>query len=330
MEKKVEFVLCAERGELERQVKLLISSIRKFGGLLKDSEIKCYSPRIGNNISRKTLEFMEDNNVEHINIKINNKYQNYGFANKVLSSAHAELNSKADFLIFLDSDMIVLNEPRHLILEDDYWIGLRPVETKLIGATGEDDPKFQYWQDVYNHFNLTLPSYRVKTSVTDEEILPYWNGGLIVIRRGLDLFKKWKDIFEEMMDQKMYPDGRMTFTDQISLAILVSMFLKNKMQILSYTYNYPIQRYESMVTSNKISKLRDLHIMHYHRIFFTTSNLNPLNCFFDNDDQSLWVKKSLVEHKIFPRTTIFRFKHYLRQNLRLLKSNVKKNVFRHF
>jgi len=84
--------------------KLLIYTLREFGGKLRDLPIFSYQPRKKYKISKETIAFFEKNQVEYIDLDLNKKYDYYPLANKPLSCAHREMNTNRDILIFLDSD----------------------------------------------------------------------------------------------------------------------------------------------------------------------------------------------------------------------------------
>ncbi len=56
MKKTLGFVLVVEAGDLENKTRLLIKSLRTFGGELKDSPIWAVQPRKGKRLSQKTFD----------------------------------------------------------------------------------------------------------------------------------------------------------------------------------------------------------------------------------------------------------------------------------
>ncbi len=160
MEKnKIEIVICTEGvGYLESQSKLLISSLREFGGKFKDLPIFSYQPRKKFKVSRETIAFFEENNVEYIDIELNKDFSDYPFANKILASNHREINTNAEILIFLDSDVFFLNEPKEFPDFGSCNVILRPVDMKNIGVENSEDKNATYWNNLYKLLSLSHSS----------------------------------------------------------------------------------------------------------------------------------------------------------------------------
>ena len=78
--KNAEIIICTEKGILESKSKLLVYSIRKFGGRFKDIPIFSYQPRKDFKISNDTISFFKKNNVEIIDLDLNKEYKNYSLA----------------------------------------------------------------------------------------------------------------------------------------------------------------------------------------------------------------------------------------------------------
>lgn len=160
MEKnKIEIVICTEGvGYLESQSKLLISSLREFGGKFKDLPIFSYQPRKKFKVSQETIAFFEENNVEYVDIELNKDFCDYPFANKILASHHREINTNAEILIFLDSDVFFLNEPKEFPDFGSCNVILRPVDMKNIGVENSEDKNATYWNNLYKLLSLSHSS----------------------------------------------------------------------------------------------------------------------------------------------------------------------------
>ena len=115
-----EIIICTENGYLENMSKLLIWSIREFGGEFRNIPIYSYQPRKGHQVSDETTRFFDNYGVELVDICLNQDYPHYPLANKIFACANREQNTSADILIFLDSDILFLNEPQGLIQLDGH------------------------------------------------------------------------------------------------------------------------------------------------------------------------------------------------------------------
>jgi lipopolysaccharide biosynthesis glycosyltransferase len=271
---KIAFLMCVEKGFLESQSLLLIRSLRKFGGGMKDAPVYCFSPRIWMPLEEKTIAEMEKLEVNYIDHNLNKLFPQFPRTNKIFVNAWAEENIDADFLVFLDSDTIFLNEPSKLILNESDDIGICPVHKKGISSRGEGDSKEAYWQEAYQICGSQVPPF-VKTVVSETKIRGHWNSGLISARREAGIFSQWKENINKLINARHFPPVRqkqgrqgigIPFLDQIALtAVLANR--PDKIYHLPSNYNYNMKIRPSMNPRDSSLCLDDIVHLHYHQCF---------------------------------------------------------------
>jgi hypothetical protein len=152
MDMPIDGVLCTEP-HLEKQSLLLVRSIRRFAGRLRDIPLFSFSPRDCLVPSARTLGEFESLNVVHQNIPLNTRYRDSGVANKPAVCAYAEATIPAERLAFFDSDTVMLDEPLELLLDNGVDVAARPVDTENIGVARVDaglgTANERYWQTLY-------------------------------------------------------------------------------------------------------------------------------------------------------------------------------------
>lgn len=203
--KKFELIILTEKGYLESMSKLLVYSLRTFGGKFKDIPIYSYQPRKDFRVSKKTLAFFEKYEVEYIDENLNTKFVDYPYANKPLACAHRELNTNAEHLIYSDCDIFFLNEPAEFDNFGDSDVIIRPVYIKNVGTGNENDENAAYWRALYAFLNVKVHRM-LNTSVDNHRILEYYNGGHIFSKTRSALFAKWNENFIKTMDHGLKPD----------------------------------------------------------------------------------------------------------------------------
>jgi len=218
--------------------RLLISSLREFGGVLKDIHVYSYQPRKGWEVSQETRKFFETNNVTLIEKVLNEKYTDYPFANKILASSHSEQMLKNEFLVFLDTDMVVLSEPVEFIIPSEYDAVLRPVDSKNIEAENEEDANYPYWEKLYEIAGVKNLAY-VTTSIDKKRIFSYWNSGHLLISNHRNIFQQREEDFRKVMKHNSQPEDGMFYVEQFVFAATISAMNCNVKQF-SHLYNYPI------------------------------------------------------------------------------------------
>src|SRR5262249_45451504 len=109
-------VTVIEAGPLEYQVCLLAESIRLWGGRLSRASIIAVNPRSGPDISSDTERILAKHNVEYRRIRRDDGLDWFPYLNKTAAIAHVA-QTYAGIILWLDADIIVLEEPSDLILE---------------------------------------------------------------------------------------------------------------------------------------------------------------------------------------------------------------------
>lgn len=261
----ITFVVCTEQGLLEPMSVTLVRSLRRFGGVFKDAPVLSYQPRPGYEIATETQRALEQLGVSHFTEPLNERYAHYPQGNKPPVCAHAERIATTEFLVFLDSDMVVLNEPNALLLPDNQSIGLRPADMVGVATNGPPDRNYAYWQKLYRLLNVDESSVpTVRTTVDQQTIQAYYNSGVMSVRRSAGIFSQWNRNFEKTMNARLKPKQGMFHTDQTTLAATL-LQQSTPVTVLPVTYNYPYHLHAQVPLEERITALKDATLLHYHK-----------------------------------------------------------------
>ena len=317
-----EIIICTEQGYLEKMSKMLVWSVRSFGGRYKNLPIYSYQPRSGHDISAETRAFFDNYEVQVVDEILNQKYPDYGLANKPLACAHRENNSSAESLIFLDSDIFFLNEPVDLLNFDGCDVIVRPVDYKNVGASGPDDKKANYWHELYKMFGVTDPG-RVKTTASGLEIYPYFNSGHIVTKRDNGLFTRWLENFESVMGKELMPEKGLFYVEQSVFAATVSQLRLNVKQPEN-SYNFPIYFFNRITgLQERIDQLGDTVSIHYHGEFKNIFGYNLIHDFLESSENGRQINHKLHEFELIKRESeISILKFRVRRRLRKIRRDL--------
>jgi hypothetical protein len=316
----IAFLICTEPGYLEQQSVLLAESIREFGGNLKDTPIYSFHPREGQAISRETKDAFEFLEVCHQQIILNVDYSSFGCVNKMFVCAYAEQNIEAEFLIFLDSDQCIFNEPKELLLPDEYNIGICPVVGQGIGSTGPKDLLYEdYWKKLYELFNISNELF-VNTRMDNKKIRGYWNSGMVSVRRNANIFTDWKTNFKKIMEVNLLPAQGMFFVDQVALAVTICSRTKDIFSF-SFGYNYPLLHHNILANEKQINSLDEIISIHYHQMFRYDDwikKLEKLKNFKRKSIKYQWLYEKLLNQKHDTKTLTRKLKKKINKiNLKL-------------
>lgn len=255
-----------ERGFLESQARLLVASLRRWGGAVGENLLlTAFSPRKAHRPSPRTLTFLEAAGAEVSLDDLNVRFANYPIGNKVVACAWAEAQWPDDRLIFVDTDTMFLAEPTLLIANDPERVGVRPVDNPGPAMRDPDGPEAAYWSRVFEVCDCEPPP-TVVTTVSGEQIGGYWNAGLIVKPARLPLFQRWYENMERLQAASLQPAvnaGR--GLDQIALAAALAAFPQS-IGHLPPTYNYPLPQRRKVLNPETLAvDLLDVVHLHYHR-----------------------------------------------------------------
>ncbi|MGL5874476.1 MAG: hypothetical protein ACRC2R_19260 [Xenococcaceae cyanobacterium] len=277
----IAFIVCTEAGMLEQESLLLVESIRKFCGSLKDTPIYSFQVRKDREISENTLKIFKSFDVIHEAKILNHNYPEYPMANKPLLCAEMEKNIDADILVFLDSDIVFFSDPKEFLLSSEYDIGVRPEHKKNIGSSGIGDPNEEFWQEVYKLIGVKQERF-ITATVDRQRMRTYWNAGVVAVRRKAGIFSAWKENFEKLINSEIRPsEGFKTYyLDQVSLAATTDLLTEN-ICCFSPSYNYPLNFHNELPKSDRFKSFDEIVCIHDH--FFRTRSK-------DRFKGEIWIK----------------------------------------
>ena len=309
MKDKVSFIFCIEKGQLEKETISCIRSLRKFGGQLSNSRIYCICPRKSQAVSNVSKSILNTLEATYIEVNLNTEYQAYPLANKPLVCEYVEsIEKDSEYLIFLDSDTLIIN-PLDNIINKHADIQLSPVLVKNLGFANAEDKHFIYWKKIISRFDLS-DLHKTRTLIANEEIIGYWNSGVIVAKNNKDIFKNWRKTFTKLFNSKLLPSERFYHTEQLSVSLLV---LKDKYNFLELPnkYNYHISNQSELYSDYKITDYKEIHILHYHKLLQFSSFAFPFPKLKNLNTIKPWIEKELNTQGLYPLSIGKRIRHAL-------------------
>ncbi len=255
-------IYCIEKGMLEKYTLLSIASVRRFGGFLSQYDIYCIQPRKEFPVSEYTKNQIRHFGGTFIEVPLNKTHRYYSFANKPLALSYMTDHYVYDQYIFLDGDTIVLNEP-HEFSNHDSDILLSPVYSKGIGIRDFSDANGAYWIRLLERAgvkNESLP--KVKTIFEGEEIIGYWNAGIMVVNRKDKIVEAWKQLTLRLLEERIYPASGIFFVEQTAMA---AVLIASNCTVgnLPVTHNFPLT--DEKLALEMCASLGELSVIHHLR-----------------------------------------------------------------
>jgi hypothetical protein len=304
----IAFILCTEGGQLEQESLLMVESFRKYAGCFKDAPVYSFHVREKNDASPAAVAKLASLNVKHQKLLLNKQYPDYPLANKPLLCAYAEETIDAEILVFLDSDLVFFSEPKEFFLPLEYDVGIRPEHHKMIGSEGPSDPNDEYWQYLYTLAGVKDDSRFVTTTVDQKRIRPFWNSGLVAVRRSAGIFTAWKQTIEKLLEEGATTDQKNFYYEQSALSATICA-KTDRVWNFSPGYNYPIHSHNLMVDTERRHSFDEILCIHDHlfrqrreqyRERTWVKTLKRLKDFDQSSEKYHWLYQYLQQHNPKP------------------------------
>lgn len=254
----VAFATTADTGELARQARTLITSLRR---VYPNAPVIVFVPTASaSDLDTETRAVLER---EATLVTGELPLPEYPISAFLRAFVEMTTRIETEYLVALDTDTVIfdrLSVPAHATA--DVWV--RPAE---VGA--------QYWcseaargdwERLYNHFDVPSPSVCefVTTSIDNRRVPPYWNSG-VVVSRDPSLAREWLAITRELaLNDDLPVDGDEFFLDQLALAIATR---KRDVCQFDLRMNYPL--------GGLLRVPSDVQILHYGETRNLGRVLNP-------------------------------------------------------
>jgi hypothetical protein len=270
---KLAFVLLVSSPLQEKQASILIQSIREFGGNYAGSPVYVFVSDTINSPGRS----LRGNNITIIPLNLNDTQPPYPFLEKVLACAEAEelLKWKAENLVWIDDDALILNEPDEYRLDNNKKIAIRPVNLRNYVGLLANEPTNSYWQKIYDYTGIKAEDVPlVETLVENEKVKLYLNCATFSIRPEMGILNEWKDLFLKLISDKEYQDAACTTFNQklflhqaVLSAVISSRIKKNEIQWFTQKAAYPLHHHNQLAKDKQVMQLNDLESVIYEHLW---------------------------------------------------------------
>ncbi|MEH2526204.1 MULTISPECIES: hypothetical protein [unclassified Bradyrhizobium] len=265
MTPSISFVCAVESGPLEVQTVRLAESLRRWGGVFSGAPIFAITPRAGPKLSSDTLAAFDRLAVTYIRDCRPQRYLWFKFLNKPLALVAAEEHINTDTIAWLDSDILIVNEPSLFHLKDGEDFAAC-ASTKEMGTSGEGDEFDALWQTNCRAVGIDVDHLPWITTERERiRIRLYWNGGVIVYRRATGFSKRYLEMCNRLMDarNKTNASGFSIGINEMSAIGLAMHEMGLRWRALPYSHNYNIGS-RTYPTWYSEEELRDARVVHYH------------------------------------------------------------------
>lgn len=247
--------------------RLLIDSIRSFGGALSHSPIWLFEADdlavAGDgaaNMDAQVFPLETPGTVEH-----------YWFAEKVWACAQAErmCDPSVQSLVWIAPDVLILRPPLLFSLGQAFDAAVRPVHITNVGLP-HTAPLDAFWTKIASNAGVQDLDGTVETFVDRQRIRPYFNSHAFSINPSVGLLGEWYERFEALVgDEAFQAELRQDQAHQIFLhqavlsALLATRLDPSRIRTLPPDYNYPYNLHAQVPTDRRAEALNDLACIAY-------------------------------------------------------------------
>lgn len=246
------FVFVCQQGELEIKASLLAASLHRY--LKCDYELVVAIPTPEEQWGKPadhTRAFLKKLGARLISIR-NQIDEKYPIGNKVSCLL---VESSADKIVFLDSDILMMRDFAHSP-RFDITFNAKPADIASFSTAP------QAWRAVYESAGVEMPATQVRTTFSGDLMPLYFNAGVIAVHRDAGLGEVWLDCCRSI-DQNPKVVSKRPWLDQIALPVAVTK-LNLKVDLLDDSFNYPAHL-------KRIDRSYPPLLCHYHYLRFITS-----------------------------------------------------------
>jgi hypothetical protein len=262
------FLFCAESGYLEGQTLLAIECLRKFGGRLANAPILVITPRFGPSLEVATLRRFDELGARYAYRNDRNDCSWYVYMNKASAALVAEEMVQTDQIIWLDSDVLVIDEPSTLLLGPAEDFACCSTD-KNVGTSGPKDPNNNYWLALSEHYGVPLESLPWVEANHDKQRVRFrLHSGVYSFRTGTGLGREFSSDLMSMLTSGIGFSAKLPFPgDDVALAFSV-IRLKLRWRQLVMSCNYEMTPASRVYSRDEV---RGAKILHFHKALASRS-----------------------------------------------------------
>lgn len=256
------FATWVHSGEQIGALRLLIASIREYGGAVSSSPI--FVMELAEGVVPDDVRFA--NGVSVHGVEIGDDLNGVWYGAKVAACAAAEALAAGQTrsLVLLIPQCLIVQPPELLVLDDEHDVAVRPVHISNVGSRA-DAPPDGFWSGVYEAVGIDDVDLVVESFIDSIALRAYFNSAVFAVDPSLGLMAEWRDRFaaiaqdEAYMAEQCSDDLHRVFLHQAVLcAVLPSRLSASRIRILPPEYSYPYNLHVDVPPGRRATTMNEL------------------------------------------------------------------------
>jgi hypothetical protein len=245
---------------------LLAESFRAFAGSYANAPIWFMLPRNGKDLTERTHSRLQELKIRLVPFEYEPGAEKIFFLLELAALAQIEklADGQTHLLAWLDSNTIILNEPRDLLLQKTKNLAYKPVHLLLLGSD-YGQPVDPFWQQIFHYCQVPQEHlFPMRPIVQEIRMRPYFNAGLLIIRPEQGLLRSWNSKFMELYQlpifQNFYqkdPRYKIFMHQAVLAGTILNLFYPGELVELPDGYNYPLHLWQEDKTIRRPESLNE-------------------------------------------------------------------------
>jgi len=240
--------------KLVGQAHALVDSINKLS-CFADSEITLVT-------KKNILKYFD--NIEIKKMHITNEYLEFPFCDKIYAASCFEKENDGEYL-WIDVDSYFFSP---IVFNKSVPILLNAVDMRNIGNLYNEELD-EFWSELYGFFNLELTQGKGITTITNDEIYPYFNVGMVMVNKNKRIFNTTNNAIREIVKINKIQGilnrsniHRVFFHQAVFSCVVLDLY-KNEYEPLPQGVNYPLHLFDKDKTIQNLSKIKSIRYDNY-------------------------------------------------------------------
>ena len=274
------FVVLVHTAEEEWHARVLIESLRAFGGRLGGCPVWVFAP--DDQATPSTFHDMPA--VQYLPLHIDDEFRHYFLADKVCACARAEelAGPEVRSLVWLSPHGLVLRPPLLFDLVPCFDAAFRPVHIRKVGSPASQRPD-AFWRAVYETVGVDEPESTLESCVDAQRLRPCFNSHVFSIDPSRRLLRSWLQFFQALLWDQWFQsrhcqdEGHQVFLHQAVLSALLTKWVREeRLRLLPPEYSYPLHLHSRVPQARRPHSLNALVCPVYEEAFRYPDTLNGL------------------------------------------------------
>jgi hypothetical protein len=259
-------IILLESPEQIKSARILIDSLRSFGGGLSTSQVYLFK-------SDPHIPDIQGTNLKIFPLEMDARLKDFPLAGKVAACAQAEKIAGRDCgsLIWMNPETLVIKPPSLLELGNESDLAIRPVHIRNVGIPA-GAPLDDYWAGIYKSIGLEGTASTVESFVDGQQLWAYYNTHVFSADPALELFGLWQEHFARLALDRGFQAGpchdviHKIFLHQAVLSVLIEKLIPAaRLRLLPPDYSYPYNLQDRIPAGRRAEVLNDLTVMVYEQ-----------------------------------------------------------------